>query len=161
MMGELFGPRNRDGRGRRKPVQLCFEAMESRLMLATTFLVTNTDNSGSGSLRQAILDADAAAATEPATIDFQISSGGLQTISPLSPLPAITAPVIIDGTSQPGFDPNHPTPMIELTGSNIAEELSQYKWPDDQRRQQHGEGNGDQQVQRVGDPVGYQRWRRG
>ena len=122
MMGELFGPRNRDGRGRRKPVQLCFEAMESRLLLATTFLVTNTDNSGSGSLRQAILDADAAAATEPATIDFQIGSGGLQTISPRSPLPAITAPVIIDGTSQPSFDPNHPTPMIELTGSNIAEE---------------------------------------
>ena len=55
MMGKLFGPRQRGGRCRRKPVQLCFEAMESRLLLATTFLVTNGPTTqDTGSLRQAI-----------------------------------------------------------------------------------------------------------
>ena len=27
-------------------------------------------------------------------------------------------PVFIDGTSQAGYDPNHPTPMIEVTGGH-------------------------------------------
>jgi hypothetical protein len=53
-------------------------AMESRVLLATTFLVTNTNDDGAGSLRQAILDANAAA--QPPTIDFQIGTGGPQTI---------------------------------------------------------------------------------
>ena len=47
-------------------------------------------------------------------------SGGVQTIAPLSPLPALTSPVTIDGTSQPGYDPNNPAPMIELSGQNIT-----------------------------------------
>ena len=86
------------------------------MLLATTFLVTNTDDSGAGSLRQVILDADAAAAAEPATIDFQIGTGGPQTIFPLSALPGITNSVTIDGTSQPGLDRTNPTPMIEMVG---------------------------------------------
>ena len=119
MMGKLFGPRQRGGRCRRKPVQLCFEAMESRLLLATTFLVTTAADNGDnlnptpGSLRQAILNANTA--TEPATIDFQIGSGGFQTISPLSPLPTIRNQVTIDGTSQPGYTG---FPLIESMGSS-------------------------------------------
>ena len=112
MMGKLFGPRDRGGRCRRKPVQLHFEAMESRLLLATRSWLTNTNDSGiSGSLRQAILDANAA--TEPATIDFQIGSGGSQTITPFSALPEITNPVTIDGTSQPGYKS---FPLITIDG---------------------------------------------
>src|SRR5271157_1539609 len=79
------------------------EFMEDRTLLAS-FLVINTVDSGPGSLRQAILDSDAATG-ETNTIDFSIPGDGVQTIAPSTALPAITAPVIIDGTSQPGFDP--------------------------------------------------------
>ena len=41
------------------------------------------------------------------------------TIAPISPLPAITAPAVIDGTSQPGYDPANPSPKIELAGQLI------------------------------------------
>src|SRR5215831_14277853 len=60
-----------------------------------TFTVTNTNDNGIGSLRQAIMDAQGNAGTD--TIRFQIGNGP-QTISPTSPLPTITDPVIIDGT---------------------------------------------------------------
>src|ERR1043166_3441296 len=48
---------------------------------AATFTVTNTNDSGPGSLRQAILDANAASGTD--SIVFSIGSGG-QTIIPAS-----------------------------------------------------------------------------
>src|SRR5262249_32851531 len=77
------------------------EWMEDRTLLSA-FLVTNTGDSGPGSLRQAILDSNnATGATN--TIDFDISGSGVQTIVPLSPLPSITNPVLIDGDSQPGY----------------------------------------------------------
>ena len=41
----------------------------------------------------------------------------MQTIAPLSPLPAITNPVLIDGFSQPGYAG---TPLIELSGSQAG-----------------------------------------
>src|SRR5260370_39466387 len=71
-----------------------------RLAQTATFVVTNTADSGPGSLRQAILDANAKPG--PDVIAFSIGSG-VQTISSLSPLPFVTDPVIIDGTRQPGF----------------------------------------------------------
>src|SRR6516225_6219946 len=64
------------------------ELMEDRTLLAT-FAVTNTDDSGPGSLRQAILDSNAATGGTN-VIDFAISGAGVQTIAPFSPLPAIT-----------------------------------------------------------------------
>ena len=48
------------------------------------------------------------------TIDFDIPGQGVQLIAPISPLPAITKPVLIDGFSQPGYAG---TPLIELSGS--------------------------------------------
>src|SRR4051812_36525628 len=99
-MAPLLGPRRPARGARRKPFPLHVEAIERRLPPAT-FVVTSTGDSGPGTLRQAILDANAAAAPND-TIDFTIGPGGVQTIAPLSPLPAITAPVTIDGTSQPG-----------------------------------------------------------
>jgi parallel beta-helix repeat protein len=80
-----------------------------------TLVVTNTNDSGSGSLRQAILDANATAGTQ--TIAFNIPGSGVITITPLSALPTITDPVIIDGTTQPGFAG---TPIIELNGVNAG-----------------------------------------
>src|SRR5262249_24749921 len=67
---------------------LRFEWLEDRTVLST-FTVTNTDNSGPGSLRQAILDSNAATGVGN-TIDFAIPGPGVQVIAPLSPLPAIT-----------------------------------------------------------------------
>ena len=98
-------------RARRRLFPLQFEAMESRLLLAT-FFVTSTADSGLGTLRQAILDVDADS-TPGDTIDFSIGSGGFQIISPLSALPEITNSVTIDGTSQPGYTYY---PLIEIDG---------------------------------------------
>jgi hypothetical protein len=81
----------------------------------TLLTVTNTLDAGPGSLRQAILDADANPGAD--TIAFNIGGGGVQTISPASPLPAITGPVTIDGTTQPGY---HRSPLIVLTGTSAG-----------------------------------------
>lgn len=81
---------------------------------ATTFVVTNTNDGGGGSLRQAILDANANPGSD--LITFNIGSG-LQTITPASALPAISDPVIVDGTTQPGFAG---IPLIEINASNTG-----------------------------------------
>ena len=80
---------------------------------AATYVVTNTNDSGPGSLRQAMLDANANTGLD--SITFNIGSG-LKTIAPTSQLPHITDPVVIDGTTQPGFASN---PLIEIDASNI------------------------------------------
>ncbi len=68
---------------------------------ATTLTVSNTNDAGAGSLRQAITDANANAGVD--TITF--STNG--TLNVLSDLPAITEGVIIDGSSQnPVFNVN-------------------------------------------------------
>ena len=85
--------------------------MEDRTLLST-WLVTNTADSGPGSLRQAILDSNSAVGGSN-TIGFAIPGDGIRTIAPTSSLPSITNPVLIDGTSQPGFDG---TPLIDLSG---------------------------------------------
>ena len=79
-----------------------FERLEARALLAV-FEVTNSADGGDGSLRQAILDANAQPnVAEIDRIEFAIGSGP-QTIALSSGLPAITEPVVIDGWSQPGF----------------------------------------------------------
>ena len=82
---------------------------------AATLIVTNTSASGPGSLQQAILDANAASGLD--TIIFQIQGTGVHTITPTNALPQITDPVVIDGTTQPGFAG---TPLIELNGANAG-----------------------------------------
>ncbi len=61
-----------------------------------TFEVTNTLNSGSGSLRQAIIDANASTATTK-TITFTLSEN--ETINLTSDLPDIDSGVTIDGST--------------------------------------------------------------
>jgi hypothetical protein len=88
--------------------------MSATVLPAATFMVTNTNDSGAGSLRQAILDSNSTVGTD--TISFAIGSGP-QRIAPLSSLPTITDPVVIDGTTQPGYAG---TPIIEINGANTA-----------------------------------------
>jgi hypothetical protein len=80
---------------------------------ADTFVVTNTNDSGPGSLRQAITDANTHAnGADGDTIRFNIPGGGVHTITLTSALPDITESLYVDGTTQPGFNR---LPLIELT----------------------------------------------
>jgi CSLREA domain-containing protein len=77
------------------------------------------DVDGNCTLRAAIEEANAN--TGPDTIAFNIPGAGVHTITPMgsfaeAPLPPITDPVTIDGTSQPGYAGK---PVIELDGSNL------------------------------------------
>lgn len=87
-----------------------------------TLVVTNTNDSGPGSLREALLTVDTALATGADTIAFNIPGGGVRTIAPLSPLPSTLDPVIIDGFTQPGASANtlpeadNAVRMIQLDG---------------------------------------------
>ena len=91
----------------------CLEPLESRQLLAT-FSVRTTVDSGVGSLRQAIQDADASSGVD--TIRFQVGTGA-RTINLASPLPQITEGLIIDGTSQAGYAGK---PLIELNGASAG-----------------------------------------
>ena len=95
----------------RHPSPLHLELLEDRTLLSV-FTVRTTDDFGAGSLRQAIIDANAASGTN--SIRFAIDGTGVQSIHPGSPLPDVTSPLAIDGTTQPGFVD---TPLIELNGS--------------------------------------------
>jgi CSLREA domain-containing protein len=69
-----------------------------------SLVVTHVGDSGAGSLRQALLDANQG--TDEAAISFAIAGTGPHEITPLTPLPAITTPLLIDGYTQPGAAPN-------------------------------------------------------
>ena len=99
----------------------------------TCFTVNSTADPGDGvcdavrcTLREAMNTANAAMGAD--TIVFNIPGAGPHTIQPLSALPTITDPVVIDGYTQPGASPNTNGPgmglntvlMIELDGTNAG-----------------------------------------
>ena len=84
--------------------------LEDRLAPAIFAVTTNAD-AGAGSLRQALLSANAAPGAD--SIEFNIPAAGVQTINLASALPAITGTVAIKGQTQPGFVAS---PLIELNG---------------------------------------------
>jgi parallel beta-helix repeat protein len=98
--------------------------IENVLGATVRITVISTADSGPGSLRQAILAANAHPGHD--TITFHIPASGVQTIAPLSPLPDITDPVTINGYSQPGASANtlavgdNAVLLIQLDGSNAG-----------------------------------------
>ena len=82
---------------------------------ADYFFVIDATDTGYGTLRQAILDANAHAGADE--IIFEIgSTGSYQTIWTNSALPTITDPVTINGWSQGGLG-YHGPPLVELYGN--------------------------------------------
>lgn len=107
--------------------------------LGQVYTVTNTgDNggvnpavgAGTGTLRQAIIDANANATLlngEPHNIQFNIPGGGVQTITLAAALPAVTRSTIIDGTTQPGSSCGELIPMNAdgtIKSSNTAHAIN-------------------------------------
>src|SRR5690242_12990080 len=96
------------------PVSLLFTGALGTQARAANYTVTSSlDVSvpGTMTLREAINAANSSPGLD--TISFDIPGPGPHTIAPLTPLPQVTDPVIIDGTTQPGYAG---APIIELTG---------------------------------------------
>ena len=112
--GRPLRPSRRTPWARSRP---CLEELEDRLAPAT-FVVTSPNDSGPGSLRQAIRSSSAAAGAD--TINFNIPSltGGPSPSRLVSALPTLTGPVTIAGDTQPGFRPG--VPLVELNGARAG-----------------------------------------
>ncbi|MCX6927648.1 MAG: carboxypeptidase regulatory-like domain-containing protein, partial [Verrucomicrobia bacterium] len=78
-----------------------------------TFVVKTTAADGPGSLRQAIVDANATLVSV-SLIRFAIPGSPPFTILPLTPLPDIARPVVLDATTQAGYTN---LPVVELSGA--------------------------------------------
>jgi len=89
------------------------EVLESRELLAT-FVVTNTssDVNTSGSLPWAVQQSNGTPGQN--TINFNIPGSGVQIIN-LNSVEYISNPVVINGTSQPGYNG---TPLISVQGNS-------------------------------------------
>src|SRR5687767_147979 len=83
----------------RKP-RHAIERLEDRLAPAA-FTVPTTADSGAGSLRQAILNANLDAVFD--TIVFNIPGPGAHTIQPITALPNVTTPMTINASTEPGY----------------------------------------------------------
>ena len=121
-------PRHRSQKRSRALVIALMTLVSAGHVSANTYVVTNTVDAGFGSLRQAILDANAQQVTggqgcAPHSIVFAIPGSGLHTIQPLSPLPRFNIPITLDGYSQPGSSVNtlnegsNAVLTVELDGS--------------------------------------------
>ena len=86
--------------------------------------VTNNNDSGAGSLRQAITDANTDGDKD--YIDFSISGGASQTIGVNTNLPDIDQPILIDGTSQFGFSPYTTGGMVRIRNTGTASYLTRF-----------------------------------
>ncbi|HEY0158468.1 MAG TPA: hypothetical protein VGF28_14390 [Thermoanaerobaculia bacterium] len=100
-----------------KPAVLLLLCLLTSPLSAATFTVTSANDSGPGTLRQAILDANAAGAG-PHIIRFAMP-GSLRTIGLVSPLPILTATeTLVDATTQPGYAG---APVVMLHGGGAGE----------------------------------------
>lgn len=109
LLGFTFGPINQTFNN--------LSASQTANFTATrqNFVVTNANNHGTGSLREAIINANATVGTD--TIAFNIPGAGVKTINLVNQLPDITDPVVIDATTQPGYAGS---PLVEINGVAIS-----------------------------------------
>jgi len=110
----MFVRRPRNTQRARHGFHPTVEALERQLLLST-YTVTNTADSGSGSLAYGIAGVNSSVYDE---IDFDISGSGTQTINVGYGLD-ITEPVKIDGTTQPGYSSGSPVIELEAGASSI------------------------------------------
>ena len=124
-MKKLRGPLGRGySRKSRSSARISVETVEPRVLL-TAFFVTSTADAGTGTLRDAITMSNASTTALPNNIDFsqlQQSANGVLPINLATPLPAITEPVAILGSSGPGYDATSPSPSptIQINGSGLG-----------------------------------------
>ena len=98
---------------RKNRPRLAFETLETRQVLAS-FIVANTNDSGIGSMRDAIVRSNQNPGVD--TIAFAIPDA-VKRIEIVSPLPNIVDTVFIDATTQPGY---LGVPLVELRGSLLT-----------------------------------------
>ncbi|MDQ2786607.1 MAG: right-handed parallel beta-helix repeat-containing protein [Chloroflexota bacterium] len=99
-------------------IALLVPSMPAHFRAATLFTVSTTSDSGVGSLRDAIIHANA---NPGATIAFAIPNAGVQTITLAAALPNIAANVTIDGTTQLGYSG---APLIAIDGATSVTDLT-------------------------------------
>jgi len=89
--------------------RLFLECLEDRFV-PSTFVVNNLNDSGTGSLRWAITSSNAATG-QTNNINFNLGTDNF--IVPASALPAVTNPVVIDGTTNPHSG------SVEISGAAV------------------------------------------
>ena len=89
--------------------------MERRFLLTSYVVQSTADDGSAGTLRWAILQVNANSG--PGVIKFDIPGMGVERIAVHSPLPVITNPVSIDGTTEPSYAG---VPLIQIDGSGAG-----------------------------------------
>lgn len=89
---------------------------------AATYYVINNNDAGTGSLRQAILDANSNSVA-PHTISFSSFTGSSNILLDSQTLPSIKYPTSIDGTTHPNYSN---TPIITIDGTDLTNSNSNY-----------------------------------
>ncbi|HEY7117650.1 MAG TPA: NosD domain-containing protein [Tepidisphaeraceae bacterium] len=96
------------------------EPLESRLLMAV-FAVTNSNDSGAGSLRDALTRSNNTTGLD--TIVFNITSAS-RVIRPASALPDVWDPAVVDATTQPGYAG---APLVQIDGAAAGANVSGLK----------------------------------
>ena len=109
LLGFTFGPASQTFNGLSSPQTANFTATRQ------SFVVTNANNHGTGSLREAMTNANATPGLD--TIVFNIPGPGVKVINLQVALPEITEAVVIDGSTQPGYAG---APLVEINGSQSS-----------------------------------------
>ena len=82
---------------------------------AALLTVFTTNDTGLGSFRQALVDANVSPGGD--VINFQLPGPGPYIIQPATQWPEVRSPIVIDGRTQPGFSNK---PIVELNGSLLT-----------------------------------------
>ena len=110
---------------RRAPASTMVEAVEPRVLFAA-LVVSTTADSGPGSLRAAIEEANRNDSPTPTddTITFNFDgppgATGVYRINVASPLDAITGNVNLDATNLPAYEENGHEPVVEINGQGAG-----------------------------------------